>query len=99
MSRGFELANRLAKAITGEPLKQSLPNGECILEVWDGPRRAMRAVWSCEDLILRGIRGSSYGLLDLDKWNPSPRRFRLPGGLGPESTDEEIDLVLSAIGY
>lgn len=59
----------------------------------------MFAVWHDEDSILRGGMATGYGLLSLDEWNPSPRRFRLPRGLGPESTDEEIDLVLSTMGY
>lgn len=99
MSRGLDLANRLAKAITGESLKRSSPNGEWTLDVWDGPDNVMFATWLDEDSILRGGRASGYGLLYFDEWNPARRRFRLPGGLGPESTDEEIDLVLSTMGY
>lgn len=99
MSRGIKLANRLAKAITGESLRRLPQSGVWALDVWDGPDNVMFATWPDEDSILRAGMDTGYGLLFLDNWNPSPRRFRLPGGLGPESTDEEIDLVLSTMGY
>lgn len=99
MSEDFQLACRLAKAITGEEIQERCddpihPYSKYFL-ITDG----FHAEWRNAENILRNNGEDGQCLLDINIWTPNSSRFHLPNGITKDSSTKEIDFILTVLGY